>query len=69
MSSRRLTIVITPLPHPFGTKCWLTVITAMKTERGMALQDLIAGTYEFIEGLDLKPNARIYLLDHLATTE
>ncbi len=41
----------------------------MKTERGLALQDLITGAYEFIEGIDLKPAARIYLLDHLATTE
>ncbi len=46
-----------------------SVISAMKTERGLALQDLITGAYEFIEGIDLKPAARIYLLDHLATTE
>ncbi|KAK0438100.1 P-loop containing nucleoside triphosphate hydrolase protein [Armillaria borealis] len=45
------------------------MISAMKTERGLALQDLITGAYEFIEGIDLKPAARIYLLDHLATTE
>ena len=45
------------------------VISTMKIERGLALQDLIAGAYEFIETLELKPNARVYLLDHLATTE
>lgn len=44
-------------------------INTMKTERGLALQDLIAGAYEYIESLEFKPNARIYLLDHLATTE
>ncbi|KAF8915637.1 P-loop containing nucleoside triphosphate hydrolase protein [Mucidula mucida] len=60
-------IVNSMLSDEFTTS--YNLITAMKTERGMALQDLIAGTYEFIEGLDLKPNARIYLLDHLATTE
>jgi len=46
-----------------------SVITTMKTERGLALQDLLAGAYEYIETLELKPNARIYLLDNLATTE
>lgn len=46
-----------------------SVITAMKTERGLALQDLLTGTYEYIETIEFKPNARIYLLDHLATIE
>ena len=41
----------------------------MKTERGLALQDLLTGAYEYLETIDLKPHARIYLLDHLATTE
>jgi replication factor C subunit 3/5 len=41
----------------------------MKTERGLALQDLLTGAYEYVETLDMKPNARVYLLDHLATTE
>jgi replication factor C subunit 3/5 len=45
------------------------VISTMKTERGLALQDLINGAYEYVEGLDIKPHARIYLLDFLATTE
>lgn len=46
-----------------------TVINIMKTERGLALQDLLTGTYEYIETIELKPHARIYLLDFLATLE
>lgn len=45
------------------------VISALKTERGLALQDLLNGAYEYIDELELKPNSRIYLLDSLATTE
>lgn len=45
------------------------MISALKTERGLALQDLLTGAYEYIEGIDFPPAARIYLLDHLATTE
>jgi hypothetical protein len=45
------------------------VISKLKMERGLALQDLLTGAYEYLETIDLKPHARIYLLDHLATTE
>ncbi|KAK7686168.1 Subunit of heteropentameric Replication factor C (RF-C) [Cerrena zonata] len=45
------------------------MISTMKTERGLALQDLLNGAYEYIDELELKPNSRIYLLDSLATTE
>jgi replication factor C subunit 3/5 len=45
------------------------VISALKTERGLALQDLISGAYEYAETIEFKPHARIYLLDYLATTE
>ncbi|KAL9713528.1 Subunit of heteropentameric Replication factor C (RF-C) [Leucoagaricus gongylophorus] len=45
------------------------MISRMKTERGMALQDLLTGAYDYIDTLELKPHARIYLLDHLALTE
>ena len=38
-------------------------------ERGLALQDLLTGAYEYLETIELKPQARVYLLDHLATTE
>ncbi|KAL0575184.1 Subunit of heteropentameric Replication factor C (RF-C) [Marasmius crinis-equi] len=55
------------LTHDFTTAYQL--ISAMKIERGLALQDLLAGAYEYIETIELKPHARIYLLDHIATTE
>lgn len=45
------------------------VIANLKTERGLALQDLLKGAYDYLESIDMKPHARIYLLDHLATTE
>lgn len=45
------------------------MISALKTERGLALQDLLTGAYEYIETIEFQPHARIYLLDHLATTE
>jgi hypothetical protein len=45
------------------------VISALKTERGLALQDLLSGAYEYMATLELKPQARVYLLDQLATVE
>jgi replication factor C subunit 3/5 len=45
------------------------VINALKTEGCLALQDLLSGAFEYIEIVELKPHARAYLLDHLATTE
>jgi replication factor C subunit 3/5 len=45
------------------------VITALKTDRGLALQDLLAGAYEYIDTVEFPPAARVYLLDQLATTE
>ena len=45
------------------------MISALKTDRGLALQDLLNGAYEYVDELDLKAHARIYLLDYLATTE
>lgn len=41
----------------------------MKTEKGLALQDMLTGAYEYVETIDFKPQARVYLLDFLATTE
>ncbi len=46
-----------------------TVITQLKIDRGLALQDLIAGAYEVLETIELPKQSRIYLLDHLATCE
>lgn len=45
------------------------MISALKVERGLALPDLINGAYEYIETIEFKSHARIYLLDFLATTE
>lgn len=45
------------------------MITALKTDRGLALQDLLAGAYEYIDTVEFPPAARVYLLDQLATTE
>lgn len=45
------------------------VITRLKMERGLALQDLIGGAYEYIETIDFTPQSRVYLLDQLASTE
>ena len=45
------------------------MISALKTDRGLALPDLINGAYEYIDTINFKPHARIYLLDFLATTE
>lgn len=45
------------------------MIVSMKTERGLALQDLIVGVYEYLEAIEMKSHARVYLLDQLATTE
>lgn len=45
------------------------VITSLKIEKGLALQDLIAGAYEFLDTVELPNQSRIYLLDHLGSTE
>jgi replication factor C subunit 3/5 len=45
------------------------VINSLKTERGLALQDLIAGAYDHIQELELPPQSRVYLLDQLAVIE
>ncbi|OAX37947.1 P-loop containing nucleoside triphosphate hydrolase protein [Rhizopogon vinicolor AM-OR11-026] len=61
------TIVNSMLSDEFTTS--YQMISAMKTERGLALQDLISGTYEYVETIEFKPQARVYLLDFLSTTE
>lgn len=50
--------------------CQLTPgITALKTDKGLALQDLIAGAYDFLETVELPVQSRVYLLDHLGQAE
>lgn len=46
-----------------------SVINAIKVERGLALQDLIAGAYDNIQDLELPAQSRVYLLDQLAQIE
>ncbi|TXT13256.1 hypothetical protein VHUM_00623 [Vanrija humicola] len=60
-------VVESMMSDEFGTA--YSLITALKTEKGLALQDLIAGAYDFLETVDLPNNARVYLLDHLGQTE
>jgi len=60
-------IVNSMLTDEFTTS--YNLISALKTERGLALPDLLNGAFEFIDGLQLKPAARVYLLDILATIE
>jgi replication factor C subunit 3/5 len=38
-------------------------------EKGLALQDLITGAYDFLQTVELPKQSRIYLLDHLGSTE
>jgi replication factor C subunit 3/5 len=45
------------------------VITQLKMDRGLALQDLITGTYEVLETVELPKQARVYLLDQLGLCE
>lgn len=44
-------------------------INQLKIDRGLAMQDLIGGVYEYVDSIAFQPHARIYLLDHLATIE
>lgn len=49
--------------------CPRAVVQALKADKGLALQDLVLGAYDFIGTLELSPEARVYLLDQLASTE
>ncbi|KAH8833093.1 P-loop containing nucleoside triphosphate hydrolase protein [Flagelloscypha sp. PMI_526] len=61
------TIVTSMLADEFTSA--YTMINKMKVERGLALPDLLSGAFDYIDGLDLKPHARVYLLDMLSTIE
>lgn len=45
------------------------MINTLKTERGLALPDLLVGAYEFLDTIEMKANAKVYLLDQIATIE
>ncbi len=42
---------------------------AMRVEKGLALQDMLSGLHDIIEGLELPINSRVYILDQLAHIE
>lgn len=44
-------------------------ISAMKTSKGMALADMVAGIYDFIMTLKMPTASRVYLLDQLGAIE
>ncbi|ORY48009.1 P-loop containing nucleoside triphosphate hydrolase protein [Leucosporidium creatinivorum] len=44
-------------------------ISSLKIEKGLALQDIIAGIYEYISTVEFGKVTRVYLLDHLAQVE
>ncbi|EJD07533.1 P-loop containing nucleoside triphosphate hydrolase protein [Fomitiporia mediterranea MF3/22] len=61
------TVVTSMLGDEFTTS--YEMISALKIERGLALQDLITGAYDYIETIEFGSQARVYLLDQLASTE
>ncbi|KAI0033930.1 P-loop containing nucleoside triphosphate hydrolase protein [Vararia minispora EC-137] len=61
------TVVNSMLSDEFLTS--YNLINALKTERGLALQDLLVGASEYVETIEFPPAARIYLLDQIATIE
>ncbi|KAK1925917.1 putative DNA replication factor [Papiliotrema laurentii] len=60
-------VVQSMMSDEFGTS--FDLITSLKMEKGLALQDLIAGAYDFLQTVELPKQSRIYLLDHLGSTE
>jgi len=60
-------VVKSMLTEEFTTS--YTKISRLKIERGLALQDLITGVYDYVDTIEFPAHVRIYLLDHLATTE
>ena len=47
----------------------LTVIARMKTEKGLALQDILGGVFDELEQMELKNHARVFMYDRLASVE
>lgn len=55
---------------PINCLAWpFADIQAIKADKGLALQDLVVGAYDFVATLELTAPARVYLLDQLAQTE
>lgn len=61
------TMVNSMLSDDFTTS--YNTLSAMKIERGLALQDLISGAFEYMRGIDFPLHTRVYLLDQLASAE
>lgn len=38
-------------------------------EKGLALQDILSGVYDYIATVEFSPQTRVYLLDHLGQVE
>ena len=55
--------------HNSSSRLGLPVVQSLKADKGLALQDLVLGAYDFVGTLDLSPEARVYLVDQLASTE
>lgn len=47
----------------------LSVIARMKSEKGLALQDILGGVFDELEDMDLKNHVRVFLYDKLASIE
>lgn len=47
----------------------LAVIARMKSEKGLALQDILSGVFEELEQMELKNNVRVFMYDKLAGIE
>jgi len=44
-------------------------ISAIKVDKGLALQDIISGIYEYVQTVEFPTQSRVYLLDNLALVE
>lgn len=47
----------------------LSVIARMKSEKGLALQDILSGLFDELENMDFKNNVRVHLYEQLAAIE
>lgn len=46
-----------------------TDISSLKINKGLALQDILAGVYDYIATVEFAPQTRVYLLDQLGQVE
>lgn len=60
-----------PIHPPFSSLLTFTNedISTLKADKGLALQDIIAGIYDFIATVEFSAPTRVYLLDQLAQVE